>query len=177
MLSNVILRQASPADAARLSVLATQVWLHTYATAGISSVIAGYVLAEFSVHKFADLLVQKRSTVLVAEVQGHVVGYALVHTGQVCPTGGPSVEVATLYVQAHFTGQGIGTALLRECQQLAHQRSDSSAVWLEVNADNVPAIGFYKKHGMAKTGTTYFELGGEKYENHVLVSAKPGPSS
>lgn len=150
-------------------MLAAQVWLHTYATDGISVVIARYVLAELSAAKFAAMLTRECSTVLVAEVNGHTVGYALVKEGVACPNGGPNVEVASLYVQEHFVGKGIGSALLRACQQLALLRTGSSAVWLTVNAKNYPAIAFYKKHGLAQTGTAYFELGGEKHENHVLV--------
>ena len=164
------IRQAIPADAECLAVLATQVWLHTYATDGISVVIARYVLAEFSAAKFADVLTQAHSTVLVAEMDGHTVGYALVSLGLACPTGGPSVEVATLYVQEHFAGQGVGSALLLECQHVAQQRTGSCAIWLTVNAQNLRAIAFYKKRGLAKTGTAYFELGGEKHENQVMVS-------
>jgi diamine N-acetyltransferase len=165
------IRHAVPADAECLSVLATQVWLHTYATDGVSNVIAQYVLAEFSAAKFAAILAQEHSTVLVAEVNGHTMGYALVNTGVACAANGPCVEVASLYVQAHFAGQGIGSALLRDCQRLALQRTGSAAIWLTVNAKNYPAIAFYKKHGLAQTGTAYFELGGEKHENHVLASA------
>jgi diamine N-acetyltransferase len=164
------IRQATPADAECLAVLATQVWLHTYATDGISTVIARYVLAELNAAKFAAILTQAYSTVLVAEVDGHTVGYALVNEGVACPHGGPNVEVASLYVQAHFAGLGIGSTLLRECKQLAQHRTGSPAIWLMVNAENFPAIAFYKKHGLAKAGTAYFELGGEKHENHVLVS-------
>lgn len=164
------IRHAIPADAERLAALAMQVWLHTYATDGISTVIARYVLAQFSAAKFAAILMQAHSAVLVAEVNAHAVGYALVNVGVACPSGSPFVEVASLYVQVHFAGQGIGSALLRECQQLAQQRTGSAAIWLTVNAKNYPAIAFYKKHGLAQTGTAYFELGGEKHENHVLVS-------
>lgn len=165
------IRQAIPDDAECLAALATQVWLHTYATDGISTVMARYVLAQFGVAKFAATLTQECSTVLVAAVNGHTVGYALVNAELACPGGGPGVEVATLYVQEHFTGQGIGSALLRECQQAAQQRTGSCAIWLTVNAQNLPAIAFYQKHGLAKTGTAYFDLGGEMHENHVMVSA------
>lgn len=164
------IRQATPADAEILAAMATQVWLHTYATEGISTVIARYVLAEFSAAKFAAIVSHEHSAVLVAEVNAHAVGYALLNVGAACVSGGSFVEVASLYVQEHFTGKGIGSALLRECQELAQQRTGSAAVWLTVNAKNYPAIAFYKKHGLAQTGTTYFELGGEKHENHVLVS-------
>jgi diamine N-acetyltransferase len=166
-----IFRQANPVDAECLSVLAKQVWLHTYAAEGISPVIARYVLDELNVGKFANILTQENSTVLVAEVYGNTVGFAVMNMGVACPSGGPSVEVALLYVQEHFARQGIGSSLLRECQQLARQRTGSSTYWLTVNAKNLPAIAFYAKQGLVKTGTAYFELGGEKHENHVMVSS------
>jgi diamine N-acetyltransferase len=167
-----VLRPATPTDAECLAVLA-QVWPHTYATAGISPVIARYVLSEFSVSKFATILTQTDSTVLVAEVDGSTVGYALVHVDAPCPSGsGVGVELASLYVQAHFARQGIGATLFRTCQQLAQQRTGSAALWLTVNANNLPALAFYARQGLVKTGTAYFELGGERHENHVLVSAR-----
>jgi diamine N-acetyltransferase len=169
MLLNHTIRRGIFVDAECLSVLATQVWLHTYATDGISAVIARYVLDELSVDKFATILTQENSTVLVAEVNGNTVGYGLVNVGSACPTGDSGVEVASLYVQEHFARQGIGSALLWECKQLALQHTGSSAYWLMVNAGNLPAIAFYAKHGLIKTGTAYFELGGEKHENHVMV--------
>jgi diamine N-acetyltransferase len=171
------IRQAIARDAERLSVLATQVWLHTYATDGISTVIARYVLDELSVSKFAAILVQTNSTVFVAEANGHTVGYALVNIDAPCPAGSPTVEVVMLYVQEHFSRQGIGSALLQECQQLVRQRTGSADYWLTVNAKNLPAIAFYGRHGLVKTGTAYFELGGEKLENHVMVSTPTSSSA
>ena len=165
------IREGIPADAERLAVLATQVWLHTYATEGISAVIARYVLSELSVSKFVACLAQESSTVLVAELDENIVGYAIVNTGVACPSGSPTVEVASLYVQEHFARKTIGSSLLRQSRQVALRRTGSSAIWLMVNAQNWPAIAFYQKHGLVKTGTAYFELGGDKHENHVLVSA------
>jgi diamine N-acetyltransferase len=171
MLPYHAIRRGIAVDAECLSVLATQVWLHTYATDGISAVTARYVLDALSVSKFASILTQENSTVLVAEVNGNTVGYGLVNVGSACPAGDSGVEVASLYVQEHFARQGIGSALLWECQQLALQHTRSSAYWLTVNAENLPAIAFYAKHGLVKTGTAYFELSGEKHENHVMVSS------
>jgi diamine N-acetyltransferase len=134
-------------------------------------VIARYVLDELSVSKFAAILTQDNSTVLIAEVDGNTVGYTLVNVDAPCPSGSPTVEVVALYVQEHFARQGIGSALLRECEQIAQQRTGSADYWLTVNAQNLPAIAFYGRQGLVKTGTAYFELDGGKYENHVMVSA------
>jgi hypothetical protein len=39
-----------------IAVLATQVWLHTYATTGITTDIAEYVLSELTPHKYQGIL-------------------------------------------------------------------------------------------------------------------------
>jgi diamine N-acetyltransferase len=165
-----MIREGVPSDAERLAVLAAQVWLHTYATDGIDAVIARYVLSELSVGKFMYLLTQGDVTILVAEIDDNIVGYAVVDVDAKCPSANCTVELVSLYVQEHFAGKGIGSSLLMASRCVAHRRVGSSAIWLKVYARNFPAIAFYQKHGFVKTGTAYFELGGEKHENHVLVS-------
>lgn len=46
------IRSGRPGDARRLAVLATQVWLHTYATDGVTDEILQHVLSEFTVERF-----------------------------------------------------------------------------------------------------------------------------
>lgn len=47
-LPGLTLRAARPGDAESLSVLAVQVWLHTYAAQGVTATMASYLLREFS---------------------------------------------------------------------------------------------------------------------------------
>jgi hypothetical protein len=58
-------------DAGRLAVLATQVRLHTYATDGISTEIAEYVLAHITPETYAQLLRDASTHVLVATHANH----------------------------------------------------------------------------------------------------------
>jgi hypothetical protein len=50
------IRSGRSEDANRLAVLAAQVWLHTYATGGITADIAEYVLHELTPEKYLALL-------------------------------------------------------------------------------------------------------------------------
>lgn len=61
-------------DAENLAALAIQVWLHTYATDGISSIISHYVLSEFTSEMFLALLRSTSATVLVAETNTNLIG-------------------------------------------------------------------------------------------------------
>lgn len=162
-------RQGHLDDAQGLAVLATQVWLHTYATEGVSSVIASYVLSEFTPQKFETRLADAASIVLVAEIDKNLVGYAITTDGVSCPARtSAKVELATLYVQEHLVGKGVGSSLLRQAELWARQRADSS-LWLTVNSKNARAKMFYATHGYTERGVTFFKLGHEDHENLVLV--------
>jgi diamine N-acetyltransferase len=165
------IRAGRPEDARRLAALATQVWLHTYATDGITADIAEYVLGELTPEKYLGLLNDPAGSVFVAEQGEGLVGFAVVKFGVPCPAGSNSaVELQTLYVQEHFTGRGIGKLLLRAAEARARERLNS-VLWLKVNATNARAIAFYEHQRYTKVGTTYFVVGEGRYENHVLIGA------
>ena len=164
-----IIRVAQAEDATRLAVLAAQVWLHTYATDGISHDIAAYVSSELTPEKYSALFRDASAHVLAAEHGDNLVGFAVVKFGIACPTGGrSSSELQTLYVQEHFTGQSIGKRLLQAAEAKVRERVNTP-LWLTVNAQNIKAINFYAHLGYSKVGTTYFVLGAECHENHVLI--------
>lgn len=169
MHSPYAIRQAQPDDAQRLAVLAAQVWTHTYATQGVSSVIADYVLSELTPQAFLAKLGNPAITIRVAERDAHLLGFAVIQSNAVCasaPTA--TVELATLYVQAHCKGQGIGSCLLRDARALAatHARG---GLWLTVNAQNAAAIDFYTRYNFRRVGTAEFVLGGVAHENLVML--------
>ena len=163
------IRAGVPADAENLAALGMQVWLHTYATDGISSTISQYVLSTFTADKFLALLAYPSTAVLVAEAGKNLVGYALVTFDAACPAAAAATsELATLYVQEHFAGRGIGSLLLARAEAQAREQT-GTPLWLTVNARNSRAIAFYQRRGYTKIGITQFRLGADDHENHVLV--------
>jgi len=163
------IRPGQADDATRLAVLATQVWLHTYATSGISNEIADYVLAELTPAKYSALLHDPSIRVRVAQHGENLAGFAVVKLDSACPEAhDSSAELQTLYVQAPFIGTGLGKRLLQDAQDLAHQQGHA-ALWLTVNTQNHRAKAFYHHHGYRKVGTMYFILGAQRHENHILV--------
>jgi len=155
------------ADKENLSALAIQVWLHTYATKGISSVISSYVLSEFTPRRFAELLSATSSALFVAEQDANLVGYAVV-TADIPVSSAARAELATLYVQEPFIGKGIGALLLKQAERWALEHT-GTPIWLKANSQNGRAIAFYAKHGYKKVGVTFFKLGNDEFENLVLV--------
>ena len=49
-------------------------------------------------------------------------------------------------------------------------KTGSQSIWLTVNSQNEKAISFYRSRGMSQDGISYFELGGTKQENKVMVA-------
>jgi diamine N-acetyltransferase len=144
------IRPATVEDAARIAVLGAHVWVHTYATAGVSDVIAQYVLMSFTPEKI------------------HLAGYVVMRFGSY--HADVPIEIETLYIQDTFSGRGIGSALLNHARGIAMVRTGNRAIWLIVNSHNEKAISFYRSRGMTQDGIAYFELGGIKHENKVMVA-------
>jgi ribosomal protein S18 acetylase RimI-like enzyme len=163
------IRGGQPSDASHLAVLATQVWLHTYATNGITGEIAQYVLSELTPERHLALLEDPTTHLFLAEHNECLVGFAVVKLGAKCPTEvESSAELQTLYVQEHFAGQGVGKALLQAAEAKTREQS-GRPLWLTVNAKNARAIAFYERQAYSKVGTAYFVLGEGRHENHVLI--------
>ncbi|HEY2290047.1 MAG TPA: GNAT family N-acetyltransferase, partial [Thermoanaerobaculia bacterium] len=118
----VTYRPAVSSDALPLSVLATQVFLDTYAIEGVRPAIAREVRQYLSEEAFAALLADPRSGILIAELADHLVGFAqLTHhqTHALLPPEAKAAELNRLYVQRPFLGKGIGKELLARAEALA----------------------------------------------------------
>jgi diamine N-acetyltransferase len=168
--SRLMLRPARPDDALCLGVLATQVFLDTYATAGIRPAIAHEVLAAFSTDTCAELIGRPGGGVQVAEVDHHLVGFFQLDgaaTHELAPKGSQA-ELVRLYVQEPFTGRGIGTALLHAAEAFARTRG-VEVLWLTPWVHNRRAIAFYVARGYRDHGTTPFHMDGETHENRVMA--------
>jgi GNAT superfamily N-acetyltransferase len=165
-----VLRLATPDDALCLGVLGLQVFLDTYATGGIRPTVAREVLTAFSTQALRDLIDRPNGWLCVAESNGHLVGFAQM----ACSVPQPLVQAARpaelerLYVQEPFTRQGVGSALIRRCEQAAAE-AGADALWLSPWVHNQRALAFYAHHGYQDLGATWYVFEDERHENRVLV--------
>lgn len=169
------LRAAEPRDALCLSVLAMQVWLHTYATGGIRPAIAREVLGSFSPPMFEAALANPLTRLQVAERTGHLVGFAQVTLGAghaLAPAGQPA-ELLRLYVQEPFTGRQLGTRLLQAAEQLARD-AGAAVLWLTPWVHNHRARAFYQARGYHDHGLTPFVFEGETHDNRLVAKRLSG---
>src|SRR5512147_2803148 len=115
-------RMAVQADVLSLSVLATQVFLDTYATQGIRPAVAREVRRYLSEEAFAAFLSGPGRGILIAELADHLMGFAQLTHGQthaLLPPDTRATELTRLYVQRPFLGKGIGKDLLARAEILA----------------------------------------------------------
>ncbi|MCE4055601.1 GNAT family N-acetyltransferase [Pseudomonas sp. Au-Pse12] len=163
------LRHAEREDALCISGLATQVFLDTYATDGMRSDLAEEALSVYAPEQFRQRLEDPNRTLLLAERNGHLLGFAE-FTRQARPplaALADAVELVRLYVQRHAHRQGVGQALLQQVERLV-QASDTPCLWLAVWAENHRAQAFYQALGYACVGNTAYEFGGNAYANQVF---------
>ena len=169
MTTDITFRPAHPDDALCLGVLSTQVFLDTYAPHGIRPALAHEVLAQHSVAVYEGLLADAGVTLMVAECDGHLVGFAQVFDGlgHAQVPAAAAAELRRLYVQEGFTGRGVGRDLLRHAEKAAAARG-AEMLWLTAWEGNTRALHFYPRCGYDDLGGTVYSFGGEDYPNRVF---------
>ncbi len=168
----VSFRLATQADAPCLHALGTQVFLETYAPAGIREALAREVQKLFSLAAFRQQLAKPSLRVLLAERENHLVAFAQIHLGatHVLLPDVPAAELIRLYVQSPFIGRSVGTLLLRRAEALAIAEG-FAILWLTAWVGNARALAFYASRGYEEMGATEYEFEEECYENRLF--AKP----
>ena len=172
--TNIAIRIATQSDAVCLSVLATQIFLDTYATHGINSDLANEALEQYSSEVFVARLGDPRIEIHVAESEGNLIGLIDIEFDSTCPIkniSGP--EVLRLYVQAPFQRRGVGRALLNYAEYRA-QSLRAPSIWLTAWVGNAGALAFYPCVGYKDAGVTQYVINGKEYENRVFVKAIAG---
>lgn len=102
------------------------------------------------VRVFADLLVDDKRTLTVAEDAGKLVGYVCAARMPAMRLGGDQILIDELVVAAAARGKGVGTKLLESVRGLAKK---VGACRIEVNTSRKRESytrGFYRKHGFTE---------------------------
>ena len=163
------LREAGAADTDSIAALATLVFLDTYAPEGLRGDLAREAFSGFSPAAFAARLQDEHTAFVLAESDGHLVGF--VELAQERPVPGAAqgtLEVVRLYVHPRFQRKGIGKALLVRAESFARD-AGTGGIWLSAWAGNARALGFYDSLGYRIVGKLDHVIEGTPYANHVLA--------
>lgn len=168
-IAQITIRKAETADVSALTVLILQVWLVTYVRQGVSQTIADYVLSELTTARTTAYLSQEHTHILLAESNGHLVGYCQASNGKrnVQVSAEHQAELDHLYIHPAFFGRGIGRQLLAGAE--AHLRDlGVQQVWLTTWIGNDRARHFYPLVGYTDIGETFFRMKNENIENRIF---------
>lgn len=168
----IAFREGHAGDALCLGVLATQVFLETYATSGIRPDLAREALAVYAVDRFRERLARCETRFLLAERQGHLLGFAETVAGGDAPRPELSagVELTRLYVLRCAQRMGIGRELLQRTEAFA-AGCGAPVLWLTAWEGNTNAIAFYLAQGLQDVGRATYRIEGQDYENRIFAKS------
>ena len=174
----VDIRSAKAGDAHALSALAARTFPEACPPDLPREAIDAFIAAELSPDMFEAVASQpERYRILVAEVDGVLVGYTLtvvgegaipdecVHPGKV---EADAAYLSKCYVDAPWRGSGIADTLVERAVADAAQCGHTS-VALGTNRANKHAQTFYKRHGFRRRSTRTFDVGGVLNHDVVMV--------
>jgi ribosomal protein S18 acetylase RimI-like enzyme len=166
-LQSVSFRPGEPSDAVAIAALSVQVFLDTYATAGVRPDLAREAFREYSEAAFlARLSAPGRRFILAEAPAAALVGFAELDSSSDQPSssGRDGFELVRLYVQPRWQRSGVGSSLLRRAEE-----GGAPALWLSVWEDNAGALAFYAAMGYADVGATTYTFEGREYGNRVVA--------
>ncbi len=114
-----------------------------------ASLMAGLHAVSFaeawSAEAFRDLMVLPGNFAFIAKISRAPAGFVLARTAA------DEAEILTLAVAPAYRGRGLGRALMRAAAARAAE-AGASALFLEVDVENIPARRLYEALGFAEVG-------------------------
>ncbi len=162
-------RTPSPSDAAQLSVLLKAVYIHTYATEGITNEFTEYTGEQFSEEAILKMITSEDEDLMVAFYKDNPIGIAKVEYNKTSPVGNIVCSLLDkLYVLNHFLGKGVGYQLLEKVETIAKEKGEKE-IFLWVYIKNEHAINFYERQNYKWIGNADFIVKPNSYVNKILL--------
>lgn len=168
--TQVTLRRATPADAARLAAFAEEAFVDTFAADNQPGDMTQYIAEAFGDVVQRGELTDPDVTVFVAEKGDEIVGYTMLREGPAPDLvgEGSAIEIARLYAGKRWIGAGIGAMLMQRCLDEAAARGHE-LIWLGVWERNARAIGFYRRWNYTDVGSQSFQLGSDLQTDRIMA--------
>jgi ribosomal protein S18 acetylase RimI-like enzyme len=155
------LRPARAADAEPVARLATDAFVAAFGHLYRAEDLQAFLAAERTADAYRHHLDDPSTRVTVAEVDGALAGYALIHWPSEFAAESDAARplaLHQLYCAPKATGLGIGAALMEWA--LGEARAlGCDAVQLSVYSENYGAQRFYARYGFAKIADIHFMVG------------------
>lgn len=159
------IRSATVTDAPTIATITMEGWNEAY-----KGLIAQETLDSMSLEKRTEgwkkVLTEGKSHVIVAEVEGKVIGFSSFGRSRYEQHG--LGEIYAFYVQKAYQRQGIGRLLVEKSLESLSTSHIMPAIVLTLSG-NTPAQRFYEELGFKACGTALNEIDGKKYEEVVYL--------
>jgi predicted N-acetyltransferase YhbS len=163
------IRQATAADAPRLSELARKAFYEAFKNDTAPEDLRSYMNAHFGTNLQLREICDPSSVVLMAFRGGMTAGYA--HLRASPPPfqteNLPAVQLKRLYVRAAFWGTGTGAELMKRGLQAA-TAAGYRMIWLSCWENNRRALSFYSQWHFKPSGCRKFRVGREVQQDVLL---------
>jgi GNAT superfamily N-acetyltransferase len=170
---NVLIRDASDADAAQLSQFGAHTFYESFAADNTPEDMQSHLDSTFSPRQqLAEIRDPDIDTLIAVSPEGRWAGFAQLRAGK-RSNGVPeqdSIELWRFYVDRAWHGQGVAAGLMDTAKQRARRRG-ATTLWLGVWERNARAQAFYRKHGFARVGGQVFVVGSDPQTDDVLLCA------
>jgi ribosomal protein S18 acetylase RimI-like enzyme len=154
---------ATADDVEAIRAIARESWEHDYPGILSSESLQAGVEDWYSPQRVRDAVTWARADLLVARLDGTVVGFAhAVHDFDRAEG-----NLLRLYVHPDHRGDGYGTALLEAVRDAQVDRG-ASHLRAMVLAENDPGNAFYERFGFERVETNDVTIGGETYTENTL---------
>lgn len=166
------IRTATEEDAARLSDLARQTFIDTFADDNSEENMRLHCEATYSeALQLAEIKDPNRLT-LLATHEWHLIGFVQLRWGNTpdCVEANSAGELQRLYVDKDWHGKGVAQDLM-QAAMAAMQRKGNDVIWLGVWEHNPRAIAFYKKNGFVEVGSHVFPLGNDPQRDIIMMKS------
>jgi diamine N-acetyltransferase len=176
MKAGTAIRPARLTEAADLSEMMRRTFVAANGHCSTPDNVAAHLDAMYTPVRQAQEIRDPDTLTLIVEQDGVWAGYAQVRWGTVPPAEvapRPTVELARIYLDAAFHGQGIAAPLVSHLLAAARLRG-SRSVWLTVWQEADQAIRFYRKHGFQVVGRSVYHVGDDLKDDWVMTQALPG---
>lgn len=170
-MSEITIRPCTPADAARLSVVAAATFIETYAGIVDGEDLVAHCHSTHAPEAYASLLADpsRRLFLAVMDPGEAPVGFLLMGEPDLPVETGPGdMELTRIYALHRFHGQGLGARLMQTAIDTA-RAAGRRRLLLAVYSRNDRANAFYRKAGFRKVGERLFHVGVNDYQDWVLA--------
>jgi ribosomal protein S18 acetylase RimI-like enzyme len=163
------IRTATANDAAALSCFAAAVFPLGGRPDAPPGDLARYIAAELTAGRFAEMIEDRNSEILLAENDNGLCGYALLVESSPHPQieAMAPAELRKFYVAPAHHGAGVADTLMRKVIANLESRHHDVA-WLSVFSENPRAVAFYMRWDFHVVGTQDFLVGADRQRDFVM---------